>query len=118
MGDFNEHNPIWGNVDFNVKGQQVEALLEEHQLCLLNDDSFTYFHIPSRTFHTLDLAICSPSLAIKWDFSVADGLQNSDRFPIMLSCSDEDVTYPERPKRYIFNKADWTLFSQMALISK
>ncbi|GBO12206.1 hypothetical protein AVEN_19175-1 [Araneus ventricosus] len=118
MGDFNGHNPIWGSVDFNVKGQQVEALLEDHCLCLLNDDSFTFFHIPSRTFHTLDLAICSPSLAIKWDFSVADDLHNSDHFPIILSYSNDDVTYPQRPKRYIFNKADWTLFSQMALISK
>ncbi|GBN35013.1 hypothetical protein AVEN_183830-1 [Araneus ventricosus] len=72
----------------------------------------------SRTFHTLDLAICSPSLAIQWDFSVADDLHNSDHFPIILSYSDDDVTYPERPKRYIFNKADWTLFSQMTLISK
>ncbi|GBL73034.1 putative RNA-directed DNA polymerase from transposon X-element [Araneus ventricosus] len=118
MGDFNGHNPIWGSADFNVKGQQVEALLEDHQLCLLNDESFTYFHIPSRTFHTLDLAICSPSLAIKGDFSVAYDLHNSDHFPIILSYSDDDVTYPERPKRYIFNKADWTLFSRMALISK
>ncbi|GBN63194.1 hypothetical protein AVEN_274948-1 [Araneus ventricosus] len=60
----------------------------------------------------------SPSLAIKWDFSVADDLHNSDNFPIILSYSNDDVTYPQRPKRYIFNKADWTLFSQTALISK
>ncbi|GBN01129.1 hypothetical protein AVEN_71641-1, partial [Araneus ventricosus] len=37
---------------------------------------------------------------------------------IILSYSNDDVTYPQRPKRYIFNKADWTVFSQTALISK
>ncbi|GBL82825.1 hypothetical protein AVEN_106351-1 [Araneus ventricosus] len=32
-------------------------------MCILNDNSYTHFHQASHTFHTIDLAICSPSLA-------------------------------------------------------
>ncbi|GBM11526.1 hypothetical protein AVEN_240664-1 [Araneus ventricosus] len=111
LGDFNGHNTLWGSVDTNARGRQVEKLLDDHSLCLLNNSSFTHFHPATKTFHTLDLAICSPSLAPYWDFSVSDDLFNSDHFPIILTYSRNDFNFPKRPMRFIFDKADWHLFN-------
>ncbi|GBL80545.1 hypothetical protein AVEN_225241-1 [Araneus ventricosus] len=61
LGDFNGHNTLWGSTDTNPRGRQIETLVD-HCLCLLNDNSYTHFHQASQTFHTIDLAICSPSL--------------------------------------------------------
>ncbi|GBN35904.1 putative RNA-directed DNA polymerase from transposon X-element [Araneus ventricosus] len=117
MGDFNGHNPIWGSPDINLRGQQIETLIDNHCICLLNSSNHTYFHQPTRTFHTLDLALCSPSLVIKWNFNTEDDLFNSDHFPIILSYIDNDIRYPERPRKFIFQKANWSLFSEFATIT-
>ncbi|GBN82099.1 putative RNA-directed DNA polymerase from transposon X-element [Araneus ventricosus] len=117
MGDFNGHNPIWGSPDINLRGQQIETLIDNHCFCLLNSSNHTYFHQPTRTFHTLDLALCSPSLVIKWNFNTEDDLFNSDHFPIILSYIDNDIRYPERPRKFIFQKANWSLFSEFATLT-
>ncbi|GBO16986.1 putative RNA-directed DNA polymerase from transposon X-element [Araneus ventricosus] len=111
LGDFNGHNTLWGSVDTTARGRQVEKLLDDHFLCLLNNCSFTHFHPATKTFHTIDLAICSPSLAPYWDFSVSDDLFNSDHFPIILTYSRNDFNFPKRPIRFIFDNADWRLFN-------
>ncbi|GBM02665.1 hypothetical protein AVEN_258962-1 [Araneus ventricosus] len=83
LGDFNGHNTLWGSTDTNPRGRQIETLIEDHCQCLLNDD--THFHQASQTFHTIDLAICSPSLAPCWKFSTSINLFNSDHFPVVLT---------------------------------
>ncbi|GFV84997.1 putative RNA-directed DNA polymerase from transposon X-element [Trichonephila clavipes] len=60
--DFNGHRTLWGSVKTNHRGRQIEQVLSDHCLCLLNHEEPTYFHEPTRSFRTLDLAICSPSL--------------------------------------------------------
>ncbi|GFT53027.1 uncharacterized protein TNCV_2631481 [Trichonephila clavipes] len=81
LGDFNGHSPLWGHDDTNSRGRQIEQLISDHCLCLLNNDEKTYFHAPTRTFHSLDLAICSPTLLPMLNFD----LHNSDHFPLLVS---------------------------------
>ncbi|GFT75966.1 RNA-directed DNA polymerase from mobile element jockey [Trichonephila clavipes] len=57
LGDFNGHSPLWGHDDTISRERQIEQLISDHCLCLLNNDEKTYFHVPTRTFHSLDLAI-------------------------------------------------------------
>ncbi|GFX38960.1 probable RNA-directed DNA polymerase from transposon X-element [Trichonephila clavipes] len=85
LGDFNGHSPLWGPDDTNSRGRQIEQLISDHCLCLLNNDEKTYFHAPTRTFHSLDLAICSPTLLPMLNFEVANDLHNSDHFPLLVS---------------------------------
>ncbi|GFV06930.1 hypothetical protein TNCV_2916901 [Trichonephila clavipes] len=82
LGDFNGHSPLWGHDVTNSRGRQIEQLISDHCLCLLNNDEKTYFHAPTRTFHSLDLAICSPTLLPMLNFEVANDLHNSDHFPL------------------------------------
>ncbi|GFX62127.1 putative RNA-directed DNA polymerase from transposon X-element [Trichonephila clavipes] len=85
LGDFNGHSPLWGHDDTNSRGRQIEQLISDHCLCLLNNDEKTYFHAPTRTFHSLDLAMCSPTLLPMLNFEVANDLHNSDHFPLLVS---------------------------------
>ncbi|GFW01646.1 RNase H domain-containing protein [Trichonephila clavipes] len=116
LGDFNGHSTLWGSVKTNPGGGQIEQVLSNHCLCLLNDEEPTYFHEPTRSFHTLDLAICSPSLLHNLNLSVEKDLYNSDHFLVILS-HDYDTAGKTLPPTYSYSRADWALFTQLAVIS-
>ncbi|GFU62247.1 putative RNA-directed DNA polymerase from transposon X-element [Trichonephila clavipes] len=116
LGDFNGHSTLWGSVKTNPRGRQIEQVLSDHYLCLLNHEEPTYFHEPTRSFHTLDLAICSPSLLPHLNLSVEKDLYNSDHFPVILS-HDYDTGGKTFPPTYSYGRADWALFTQLAVIT-
>ncbi|GBN54863.1 hypothetical protein AVEN_131063-1 [Araneus ventricosus] len=109
LSDFNGHSILWGNEDTNSRGQQIEQLISDHCLCLVNSDEKTYFH-------ALALAICSPALLPLLTFTVGSDLCNSDHFPIFTAHADS-VRMAHRPSIYIFQRADWGLFKQLATIT-
>ncbi|GFT92386.1 probable RNA-directed DNA polymerase from transposon X-element [Trichonephila clavipes] len=115
LGDFNGHSPLWGHDVTNFRGRQIEQLISDHCLCLLNNDEKTYFHAPTRTFHSLDLAICSPTLLPMLNFEVANDLHNSDHFPLLVSHVNGAGTR-FRPPTY-FHRADWDKFTRLAIIT-
>ncbi|GFW07812.1 putative RNA-directed DNA polymerase from transposon X-element [Trichonephila clavipes] len=116
LGDFYGHSPLWGHDVTNSRGRQIEQLISDHCLCLLNNDEKTYFHAPTRTFHSLDLAICSPALLPMLNFEVANDLHNSDHFPLLVSHVNGAGTR-FRPPTYHFHRADWDKFTRLAIIS-
>ncbi|GFY22055.1 RNA-directed DNA polymerase from mobile element jockey [Trichonephila clavipes] len=95
---------------------RIEQVLSDHCLCLLNHEEPTYFHEPTRSFHTIDLAICSPSLLPHLNLSVEKDLYNSDHFPVILS-HDSDPGGKTFLPTYSFSRADWALFTQLAVIT-
>ncbi|GFY07466.1 putative RNA-directed DNA polymerase from transposon X-element [Trichonephila clavipes] len=115
LGDFNGHSTLWGSVKTNPRGRQIEQVLSDHCLCLLNHEEPTYFHEPTRSFHKLDLAICSPSLFPDLNLSVEKDLYNSDHFPVILS-HDSDTGGKIFPPTYSYSRADCALFTQLAVI--
>ncbi|GFT43341.1 putative RNA-directed DNA polymerase from transposon X-element [Trichonephila clavipes] len=116
LGDFNGHSTLWGSVKTNLRGRQIEQVLSDHCLCLLNHEEPTYFHEPTRSFHTLNLAICSPSLLPHLNLSVEKDLYNSDHFPVIIS-HDYDTGGKTFPPTYSYGRADWALFTQLAVIT-
>ncbi|GFX28284.1 putative RNA-directed DNA polymerase from transposon BS [Trichonephila clavipes] len=74
-------------------------------VCLLNHEEPTYFHEPTRSFHTLYLAICSPSLFPNFSLSIEKDLYNSDHFPVILS-HDSDTDGKTFPPTYSYRRAD------------
>ncbi|GBN04419.1 hypothetical protein AVEN_230442-1 [Araneus ventricosus] len=117
LGDFNGHSTLWGSDVTNSRGRQIERLISNNCLCLLNNDEKTYFHEPTRTFHSLDLAICSPTLLPLLNFTVGSDLCNSDHFPIIVSYADSGGA-TQYPPRYLFQRADWGNFMQLANIAE
>ncbi|GFW63675.1 CCHC-type domain-containing protein [Trichonephila clavipes] len=116
LGDFNGHSTLWGSVKTNPRDRQIEQVLSDHCLCLLNHEEPTYFHEPTRSFHTLDLAICSLSLFPNLNLSVEKDLYNSDHFPVILS-QDSDTGGKTFPPTYSYSRVDWSLFTQLAVIT-
>ncbi|GFX40162.1 putative RNA-directed DNA polymerase from transposon X-element [Trichonephila clavipes] len=116
LGDFNGHNTLWGSAKTNSRGRQIEQVLSDHCLCLLNHEEPTYFHEPTRSFHTIDLVICSPSLLSHLNLSVEKDLYNSDHFRVILS-HDSDPGGKTFPHTYSYRRADWALFTQLAVIT-
>ncbi|GBL65760.1 hypothetical protein AVEN_261603-1 [Araneus ventricosus] len=68
-------------------------------------------------FHSLDTAICSPSLLPMLNFRVESYLYNSDHFPLIISYAD-GICVTQLPQRYLFPRADWPAFSQLAVITE
>ncbi|GBM16649.1 hypothetical protein AVEN_222415-1 [Araneus ventricosus] len=118
LGDFNGHSPLWGSKSTNLRGRQIEEFVNTHSLCLLNNAEDTYFHQRSRTCHSLDLALCTPSLAPYFNFRVGVDLRDSDHFPIFLDRVNVGSNDAQRPTRYLFHRADWTNFALRALITR
>ncbi|GBN88931.1 RNA-directed DNA polymerase from mobile element jockey [Araneus ventricosus] len=118
LGDMNGHSPLWGNPDTNTRGLQVEKILNDHNLCLLNNDEYTYFHEPTRTFHSVDLAICTPSVLPYFSLQVDNDLHNSDHFPLIISDNRRQNLSIHSASRYNFKLGNWCKFSSLANINK
>ncbi|XP_055941880.1 uncharacterized protein LOC129971927 [Argiope bruennichi] len=89
LGDFNGHSTLWGSDRTN-----------------------------SRTFHSVDLALCTPALFPLLNFIVASDLYNSDHFPLIVSHADENNATQQYPQTYIFQRADWGTFTRKAVITE
>ncbi|GBM35023.1 hypothetical protein AVEN_240379-1 [Araneus ventricosus] len=113
IGDLNGHCPIWGSPDTNSRRLQIEQLITDFNLCLLNSDQETYFHQPTGTFHSIDLAICSPFIFPFFDLTI----DNSDHFPLILNDNRYHTTISWQPPKYAFAKVDWTNFALFATIT-
>ncbi|GBN36227.1 hypothetical protein AVEN_233521-1 [Araneus ventricosus] len=117
LGDLNGHSQIWGSDDTNSRGRQIEKLLHDHNLCLLNTHEITHFHTPTRTFHCIDLAICSPSLLPFFSLQTDPDLHNSDHFPIILTDNRHSHLHTVF-SRFKYDLANWTKFTSTACITK
>ncbi|GBO38956.1 putative RNA-directed DNA polymerase from transposon X-element [Araneus ventricosus] len=117
LGDFNGHSALWCSDVTNSRGRQIERFISNNCLCLLNNDEKTYFHEPTRTFHSLDVAICSPTLMPLLDFNVGSDLYNTDHFPLIVSYDDSGGAI-QYPPRYLFQRADWAKFMQLANVTE
>ena len=50
VGDFNGHCKVWGCSDTNDRGEIIEDVIAENDLCLLNEKQPTYLHPPTGNF--------------------------------------------------------------------
>ncbi|GBM97903.1 hypothetical protein AVEN_228337-1 [Araneus ventricosus] len=117
IGDLNGHSPIWGSPHTNSRGLQIEKLITDFNLCLLNSDQETYFHQPTGTFHSIDMAICSHVIFPFFDLTIDNDLHNSDHFPLILNDNRYHTSISWQPPKYAFAKADWTKFALLATIT-
>lgn len=110
VGDFNSHNVIWGSKDTDPRGKIEENFVDESRLIIINDGEATYFNKANGSSSTIDLAICSPSVADRLEFEVMDDLYSSDHFPIYIQHVATENTAPIFTPRWKFYKADWSQF--------
>ena len=112
VGDFNAHSPLWYRGDTtDCRGKMVEDLLTKSDTFLMNDkNSPTYQNQNNLKLTSLDLSLCSPSLAPSLKWSALEDTHGSDHFPILLESNIPTKSPP--PLQYNFKKANWTKHSE------
>ena len=66
VGDLNAHSPLWGDVRQDSRGQMVEKLLNDYNLCLLNTGEPTYRRQSSLLFCSWCIYLWSISCTRIW----------------------------------------------------
>ena len=113
VGDLNAHSPLWGDVRQDSRGQMVEKLLNDYNLCLLNTGEPTYRHHSHHPFSVPDVSICDPSLALEFDWLTHNNLCGSDHFPVILKTSLRDNE--PAVEHWKFDRADWMSFRTLCV---
>ena len=98
---------MWGCRSTNHKGQTLENIINNNNLCLFNKKTPTHLDPSSATNSAIDLTLCDTSLFFDSTWRVYDDTCKSDHFPIVLeSLQPQDDDLP----RWRLNKANWEEF--------
>ena len=109
-GDFNSHNQIWFDKKTDRKGEIVENFILENNICLLDENEFTFYKGQTQTH--IDLTLLSPEIFVDFDWSIHDDLCGSDHVPIIIKTKDK-FNFEGKP-RWNMGKANWTKFRTKA----
>ena len=55
-GDFNGHNILWGNTNYDSRGELIEKFLTKKDICIMNNKSYTYLSLSANSFSSNDLS--------------------------------------------------------------
>ena len=55
LGDFNGHNILWGNKNNDSRGELIENFIKKNDMCIMNDKSYTYLSLSTKSFSSIDL---------------------------------------------------------------
>ena len=116
LGDFNSRSPLWGDTLTNRKGHVIESLIAKNDCTILNDGNPTHFHTQTNSLTCIDLSLISSDAILDYAWSVSDDLYNSDHFPVILTSDGSTAT--QCISHYIFEKADWTNFKNVAVCDR
>ena len=111
LGDFNGHNILWGGKNNDSRGELIENFLTKNDICIMNDKSYTYLSTSAKSFSSIDLSFCHPSLFLDYNWSVSKDQHNSDHFPIIIE-QNTFSTEDHNPK-WKLNRANWDLFNTL-----
>ena len=116
MGDLNSKTPTVGCRSSDTNGKVLDEVLSSNlDLCVLNDNSPTYFKFKSDYSEILDLMLCSTRLANKVShFEVLCDLKmGSDHAPVECTLSLDKsfrIQVGTLEPRFNFSKADWNKY--------
>ena len=111
LGDFNSHNTLWGSQQ--TKGSKIEQLINNQNLCLLNQKEPTHINPTNASPSSIDLTLCDPSSFMEHIWSTYDYVCRSDHYPIIIR--NNIITHNHAP-RWNTNKANWEKFCQLCSI--
>ena len=111
LGDFNGHNILWGGQNNESRGELIENFITKNDICIMNDKSYTYHSPSTKSFTSIDLSFCHPSLFLDYNWSVCEDQHNSDHFPIIIE-QNTFSTEDHNPK-WKLNRANWDLFNTL-----
>ena len=109
VGDFIAHNSLWGSSLTCQRVALLEQLLLANNLILLNTGEPTYICMTTGSTSSIDLALCSQSIAPHLDWTFLSDLHGRDLFPVIIHISMPRPALEHAP-HWIFAMADWVKF--------
>ena len=111
LGDFNGHKMFSGMVKTMIPEVNVSKISLQRMSCIMNEKSYTYHSPSTKSFTSIDLSFCHPSLYLDYDWSVCEAQHKSDHFSIIIE-QNTFSTEDHNPK-WKLNRANWDLFNTL-----
>ncbi len=115
MGDFNCHHFRWGSEICDSIGHDLVDMLDDLDLCVINDGSPTRRSALGQRNSCVDLTFCSSSVASLLNWSCLDMTYGSDHYPIIIKNPSKSIPDKSLPPllKYRLNSADWDQYSKL-----
>lgn len=115
-GDFNAHHIAFGCLSSKGRGHQLYDIIDELDLCILNNGSYTTIHYPNTNPSAIDVSLSSPSVAPLCNWSVHDDSMGSYHFPTFTDISLAVDKYRLNPPidKFLYNKTDWNRYCDVS----
>ena len=110
LGDFNAHDPLWGDHRTDQRGRLLSDLILKKDLVILNSPEPMYHRLHDNAQSTIDLALTKGRQAHNLTWDKIHDLHGSDHFPIILRMETTQIT--TYPKQWKLDKANWALFAK------
>jgi len=88
-GDFNAHHPIWENPKQCPKGTLIENIIINNDISLLKTNNPA-----TGSMSSIDLALCSPAIALNYHWQPKNDTFGKDHFPIIISSTKTSSPSP------------------------
>jgi len=121
-GDFNAKSPLWGNSQYNARGEILEeAIADSHAFSVINTGDHTF--IGPQSSSALDITICKHHIAWKSSWQIIPDLSGSNHVPILISIQDvnstpnishSNQTHSNHFQQININKINWSSFSSIS----
>jgi hypothetical protein len=114
LGDFNAHCTMWGSKKTDYRGKINEKILENENIVILNDTSPTHINLANGTLSSIDLTMCTYSLAQRLKWKVLLDIYSSDQPTILTNfMSRIGDTNMNKNCRWNLKTPNCTLFSDI-----
>jgi len=111
MGDFNARYSLWGSQKQNQKGKLIENIILNNDITLLNTKQSTYIHPATGCLSSIDLTLCSASIALDYSWICQNDTHGSDHFPIIIYSNKSYSSSSQLPQFWKINKVDGSKFT-------
>lgn len=116
-GDFNAHHVAFGCATTKGRGNDLYDIIDEADMCILNDGNPTTVPFPNRNPSAIDVTFVSPNLAPICEWSVHDDCMGSYHLPTITDIVISPVRYQinDPIDKFLYNKADWKKFHDLSI---
>lgn len=111
-GDFNAHHIAFGCLTTKGRGQCLYDIIDDCDLCILNDGSFTTVNYPTRNPSAIDVSFVSPCLAPLCEWTVHDDAMGSYHYPTIteLTLCVNKYHVNLSVDKFLYKKANWKMY--------
>lgn len=114
VGDFNSRNTNWGCNHTDPRGKIIEKIIDDENITLLNNGTFTRHNSSKGTFSAIDLSLASPSISPYLSWEVKTDYFNSDHWPILIKIHHRNsLQTPYNTNKWNLRNPNWTLYSDI-----